>query len=315
MSEVINSIFGRSQNDTTHHGGFVPTSTTAHTAEPDVTQEFVGTAGIAVDETVEPAGEATTDVAGDADLTTGTAHEDETTGSLTEDTAETEAADTAEDTDEATTDDSAGLDDEDGELAEDPESDDDNGDLAEGSESTGDASELAEEAEIVDEDEPVEAAVETDDDPVAETDDEPADEAAGPDGEPVAEAAEADDAPAAAVAETGEDETEQAEPVAEARAAAATRGDTTVEDGVVAKVVDLLVRQVEGVHSLEDTNISVEGDVVTIKVSVVLEFGHAVKAVAGQIRTSVIDAVEEFLGLDVAAVDVHVTDVHLPDAS
>jgi uncharacterized alkaline shock family protein YloU len=321
MSEVINSIFGRSQHDTTRHGGFVPTSTTTHTAEPGNTPESVDTTGIAVDETVEPTGEAATDVAGDADLLTGTVDENETTGTLTHDTdegdaedtdegdaadtAETDAADTAEETDEAATDDSVELVDEDGEPAEEPESDD-SGELAEssasideageqGPENIDDAGELAEEAEITDEDEPVVKTVESGD-------------------APVAEAVEADAAPAAIV-EAGEDDVEQAEPVTEARAAAATRGDTTVDDGVVAKVVEMLVRKAEGVHSLEDTSISVDGDVVTIKVSVVLEFGQAVKAVAGRIRTSVIDAVEEFLGLDVAAVDVRITDVYLSDAS
>ncbi|HVK21826.1 MAG TPA: Asp23/Gls24 family envelope stress response protein [Actinokineospora sp.] len=45
-----------------------------------------------------------------------------------------------------------------------------------------------------------------------------------------------------------------------------------------------------------------------------MEFGHAVNAVAEQVRVSVIESVEQFLGLDVAGVDVHVTDIHLPDA-
>lgn len=185
MSEVVNSIFGRSQYDTTDHGAFVPASATPHTAEPEIAPESFDTTGIAAEETVEPAGAAAAD-------------------------------------------DSAGL----------------------------------------------------------------ADENA-----------------------RGEEALEQAGPAAGARAAAATRGDTTVEDGVVAKVVDMLARKAEGVLNLDDTGISVDGGVVTVKLSVVLEFGHAVKAVAGQIRTSVIDAVEEFLGLDVAAVDVRITDVCTPDAS
>jgi uncharacterized alkaline shock family protein YloU len=70
------------------------------------------------------------------------------------------------------------------------------------------------------------------------------------------------------------------------------------------------------VHSLAADGISVEvdGDVATIKVSLVIEFGHAVKALAEQVRTDVIEAVEQFLNFDVAAVDVHISDIHLPTA-
>ncbi len=126
---------------------------------------------------------------------------------------------------------------------------------------------------------------------------------------------EADDAPEAVVTETAEDDAAEAEP-AETRAAADTRGSTTVGDGVVAKIVTMVAGKAEGVHSLsaEGISVDVEGDVATIKVSLVVEFGHAIKAVAGQIRTDVIEAVEQFLGLDVEVVDVHVADIHLPDA-
>lgn len=117
--------------------------------------------------------------------------------------------------------------------------------------------------------------------------------------------------------ETEAGEIDQTEPVTtETRADAADRGNTTVEDGVVAKIVTMLAGKAEGVHNLDDEGISVDvdDDGATIKVSLVLEFGHAVKAVAEQIRISVIEAVEGLLGLDVTAVDVRVTDVHLPDA-
>jgi uncharacterized alkaline shock family protein YloU len=87
-----------------------------------------------------------------------------------------------------------------------------------------------------------------------------------------------------------------------------------VADGVVAKVVNIVVRKVDGVHSLDDDGLSIEvtDDVATIKVSLVVEYGHAIKALAEQIRVDVIEAVEQFLGLDVAAVDVHVSDIHSP---
>jgi uncharacterized alkaline shock family protein YloU len=114
----------------------------------------------------------------------------------------------------------------------------------------------------------------------------------------------------------------EAEPVVEAfaadtRAAPGLRGSTTVGDGVVTKIVDMVVARTGGVHGLDDTGISidVDGEVATITVSLVIEYGHAIKAVAEHIRTDVIDAVEQFLGLDVAAVDIHVSDIHQPATS
>ncbi len=107
------------------------------------------------------------------------------------------------------------------------------------------------------------------------------------------------------------DETEEA-----ARPAAGTRGSTTVADGVVSKIVIRVARGAEGVHELDEagTSVEVDGEVATIAVTLVVEFGRAVKTLAEQIRVQVIEAVEEYLGLEVATVDVHVADIHFPDA-
>ena len=90
--------------------------------------------------------------------------------------------------------------------------------------------------------------------------------------------------------------------------------DTYVDDSVVAKVVTIVAAKIDGVHSLDTDGLSVDvdGDVATIKVSLVIEFGHAVKALAEPVRVDVIEAVEQFLVFDVAAVYVHVSDIHLP---
>lgn len=124
------------------------------------------------------------------------------------------------------------------------------------------------------------------------------------------------EAPAEEEAETPEpvvvaDETEEA-----ARPAAGTRGSTTVADGVVSKIVIRVARGAEGVHELDEagTSVEVDGEVTTIAVTLVVEFGRAVKTLAEQIRVQVIEAVEEYLGLEVATVDVHVADIHFPDA-
>lgn len=107
------------------------------------------------------------------------------------------------------------------------------------------------------------------------------------------------------------EETEEA-----ARPAAGSRGSTTVADGVVSKIVIRVARAAEGVHELDEagTSVEVDGEVATIAVTLVVEFGRAVKTLAEQIRVQVIEAVEEYLGLEVASVDVHVADIHFPEA-
>ncbi|MFJ9786581.1 Asp23/Gls24 family envelope stress response protein [Amycolatopsis sp. NPDC101161] len=107
------------------------------------------------------------------------------------------------------------------------------------------------------------------------------------------------------------EETEEA-----ARPAAGSRGSTTVADGVVSKIVIRVARAAEGVHELDEagTSVEVDGEVATIAVTLVVEFGRAVKTLAEQIRVQVIEAVEEYLGLEVATVDVHVADIHFPEA-
>lgn len=103
--------------------------------------------------------------------------------------------------------------------------------------------------------------------------------------------------------------------VGEARPEAGTRGNTTVSDAVVAKVVTMVAGEVDGVHRLddEDSEVAVDGRVAMIRISLVVEYGQAVTALARQIRTDVINAVEEGLGLDVASVDIHVGDIHVAD--
>ncbi|MEU0529901.1 Asp23/Gls24 family envelope stress response protein [Amycolatopsis tolypomycina] len=139
---------------------------------------------------------------------------------------------------------------------------------------------------------------------VAETE-EPAEAVA--EAEPAAVAEPAAEAEPVAVAE--------AEPAA-ARPAAGSRGSTTIADGVVGKIVLRIAGRTEGVHSVAEDGVKVElaDDVAWVTIPVVIEFGHAVKALGEQLRVAVIDAVEQYLGLDVEVVDVHVTDIHFPEA-
>lgn len=253
MSEVINSIFGRAQNETPSSDGYgYGTAAATETVEAD-TAETV---------TTEPA----------------------------EDTTETEdAVDETADVDEAdddSTEDEAAVDSAEDDLAED--------DSVEAEEdATDEESDEAVADEVADE--------ESDEDTVDAVDTETADEA-------VAEETEAaEEVPVAVAAETDE---------AGTRAAAGARGSTTVADGVVSKIVIRVARKAEGVYELDEagTSVEVDGEVATIAVTLVVEFGRAVKTLAEQIRIQVVEAVEQYLGLEVASVDVHVADIHFPDA-
>ncbi|SEF21513.1 Uncharacterized conserved protein YloU, alkaline shock protein (Asp23) family [Amycolatopsis pretoriensis] len=130
------------------------------------------------------------------------------------------------------------------------------------------------------------------------------------------EEAVSEEAEAPVVAEEEEAETPVAVAEEPARPAAGSRGSTTVADGVVSKIVIRVARGAEGVHELDEagTSVEVDGEVATIAVTLVVEFGRAVKTLAEQIRVQVVEAVEEYLGLEVATVDVHVADIHFPDA-
>ncbi|MBP2185495.1 hypothetical protein [Amycolatopsis magusensis] len=58
-----------------------------------------------------------------------------------------------------------------------------------------------------------------------------------------------------------------------------------MDDVVVAKVVNMVARKAEGVHDLgESVSTGIDGDIATIKISLVVEFGHPVKALAEQLR-------------------------------
>ena len=114
------------------------------------------------------------------------------------------------------------------------------------------------------------------------------------------------------------------------------RGNTTLEDTVVAKIAGMAAREVPGVYAMgnaarrafnaisdripnSQTNvsggISVEkGERQTaIDVTVVVDYGASVVEVGNGIRRNVIQAVEQTTGLEVVEVNVNVSDVHLPD--
>ncbi|MEV6620690.1 Asp23/Gls24 family envelope stress response protein [Amycolatopsis sp. NPDC051106] len=237
MSDVINSIFGRAQNETPSSEGYgygdaaPATVDAAETATVEPVEDTTGTED-AVDETagVDEAG-----ATGEAEVDT------------TDDASGEAVADSTIEADEA---------------IESDESEESGEDTGTADEAVADETEAAEEVPVV-------VATETD-----------------------------------AAEEAG------------SRAAAGARGSTTVADGVVSKIVIRVARKAEGVYELDEagTSVEVEGEVATIAVTLVVEFGRAVKTLAEQIRIQVVEAVEQYLGLEVASVDVHVADIHFPDA-
>ena len=114
-------------------------------------------------------------------------------------------------------------------------------------------------------------------------------------------------------------------------------GDTTIADGVVAKIAGMAAREVGGVFAMGNaarraignltqripggTQSNVTGGVsvekgereTAIDISVVVEYGVSIVTVSEQIRENVISAVEYGTGLDVVAVNINVSDVHLPE--
>ncbi|WP_244809861.1 Asp23/Gls24 family envelope stress response protein [Streptomyces sp. So13.3] len=121
-----------------------------------------------------------------------------------------------------------------------------------------------------------------------------------------------------------------------ADAAAATRGRTTIADGVMEKIAGMAAREVPGVHALGGgfartigavrgmvpggragvtRGVKVEvGEIQTaIDLAAVVEYGVAIADLAAGVRENVIAAVERMTGLEVVEVNIAVNDVHLPD--
>jgi uncharacterized alkaline shock family protein YloU len=116
----------------------------------------------------------------------------------------------------------------------------------------------------------------------------------------------------------------------------ATRGRTTIADGVVEKIAGLAARDVVGVHAMGTglsrtfgavrdrvpggrtsvaRGVKAEvGEVQTaLDLDIVVEYGVSIVEVARAVRENVIAAVERMTGLEVVEVNIAVGDVKLPD--
>ncbi|MER7112560.1 Asp23/Gls24 family envelope stress response protein [Streptomyces sp. NPDC000229] len=116
----------------------------------------------------------------------------------------------------------------------------------------------------------------------------------------------------------------------------ATRGKTTIADGVVVKIAGMAAREVDGVHALggglartvgavrdrvpggrasvtRGVKVEVGERQSAIDLELVVEYGVPIADLAGDVRENVIEAVERMTGLEVVEVNIAVDDVHLPE--
>lgn len=118
----------------------------------------------------------------------------------------------------------------------------------------------------------------------------------------------------------------------------ASRGRTTIADGVVEKIAGLAAREVVGVHAMGSgfsrtlgavrdrvpgaggksgvtRGVKAEvGEVQTaLDLEIVVDYGVSITDVAGAVRENVIAAVERMTSLEVVEVNIAVSDVKLPE--
>jgi len=110
-------------------------------------------------------------------------------------------------------------------------------------------------------------------------------------------------------------------------------GKTTIVDPVVAKVAGIAAREVPGVFALGGGAARVVGAIreamggadltqgikvevgetqVAVDITIVVEYPQPLQAVAGDVRAAVADAIEQLIGMEVAEINVTVSDVHIP---
>ncbi|AXE25850.1 Asp23/Gls24 family envelope stress response protein [Streptomyces globosus] len=121
--------------------------------------------------------------------------------------------------------------------------------------------------------------------------------------------------------------------------APAERGRTSIADGVVEKIAGMAAREVDGVHAMgsgsgmsrtigavrervpggskQSVTRGVKAEVgevqTALDLEIVVEYGVAIRDVAGAVRENVIASVERMTGLEVVEVNIAVSDVKLPD--
>ncbi|MFE4453172.1 Asp23/Gls24 family envelope stress response protein [Streptomyces sp. NPDC056796] len=134
---------------------------------------------------------------------------------------------------------------------------------------------------------------------------------------------------------SGGDDGRQSQLTKRGGGAPATRGRTTIADGVVEKIAGMAARDVVGVHAMgsglsrtfgavrdrvpggKSVTRGVKAEVgesqTALDLEIVVDYGVAISEVARDVRENVIAAVERMTGLEVVEVNIAVSDVKLPD--
>ena len=115
-----------------------------------------------------------------------------------------------------------------------------------------------------------------------------------------------------------------------------TKGKTTIANGVVAKIVGIAAREIDGVHEVvgsgagatitglaarvtrgdtraQGVSVEVGERESAASINIVVVYGVSITDVDEAVRRNVIDRVEAMTGLTVIAVDIAVNDLYFPD--
>lgn len=113
---------------------------------------------------------------------------------------------------------------------------------------------------------------------------------------------------------------------------ASASGKTTIDDGVISKIVGIVTREVPGVYALggnvsraigairdainqtdrsQGVSVEVGERQVAVDITLVAEYPVSLQKVADDVRAAVHTAIEDIVGMDVTEVNVTINDVHI----
>jgi uncharacterized alkaline shock family protein YloU len=118
--------------------------------------------------------------------------------------------------------------------------------------------------------------------------------------------------------------------------AKSAKGKTTIANGVVAKIVGIATREIDGVHDVvgsgagatisglasrvtrsdtraQGVSVEVGEREVAASINIIAVYGVSIPQLADAVRRNIIDRVEAMTGLTVIAVDISVTDLYFED--